>query len=139
MEFVTDRTEADVLLGNKKGRYSYTDLNRVETAVCELCNLAEQLGVQMDITTKTDWGPPETFPDSGWITQSHAERYLHNVKALCDRFAVKLTYPETLINLDYRGANAIEQALKRVYQNINTIPKVLHYSGELFAGEENIL
>ena len=36
MQFITDRTHADVLLGNEKGIYSYEDLNRVERAVAQL-------------------------------------------------------------------------------------------------------
>ena len=58
MALVTDRTESDALLGNEKGLYSYTDLNRVETAVSEIVAQFPSLGVSEQLTIKTDWGLP---------------------------------------------------------------------------------
>lgn len=133
---ITDRTEADVLLGNAKGRYRYTDLNRVETAVTELCGLARQLGHGCDLCTKTDWGIPGTFPEESWMTETQAARYLQNVRTLCDRFAVKIALPETLSGLDHNGANAIEQALAQVSGHIQAIGQTFSYSGDFYAGEE---
>ncbi len=119
MEFITDRTEADVLLGNAKGRYRFTDLNRVERAVQELCNLGNQLGYELNLPTKTDWGPPGMFPSDSWPTDSQMKRYLSNVSKLCELFSVDSSnVPQTADALDWQGANAIEEALLLVYQEI---------------------
>lgn len=136
MEFVTDRTEADVLLGNERGRYGYRDLNRVEKAVAELCDLAEKLDMHPGLTQKTDWGSPGVFFADTWPTESQMNRYLQNVNSLCDLFALKVTLPETMDQLDYNGANGIERALEQVYKKINIVLSAFRYSGDYYAGEE---
>lgn len=136
MEFVTDRTEADVLLGNAKGRYSAEDLNRVESAVAELCALAVCLDVHLDLITKTDWSGPGVFSQNNWPTESQMERYLQNVNTLCDRFSLGAGLPGSMADLDHQGANAIEQALQQTYKRIDAILSTYRYSGEIYAGEE---
>lgn len=115
MQFVTDRTEADVLLGKPKGKYSHSDLNRVEQAVALLCEMAATLGVQLDVTTKIDWGRPDVFSVETWPTQSQMTRYLQNVHTVCNAFGVDLPLPKDLNHLDWNGANQIEKALQQAY------------------------
>lgn len=137
MQLVFDRTEADVLLGNEKGNYSYIDLNRVEQAVSELRDIAKTMGFQAALTTKTDWGTPGAFSADTWVTHSQLQRYLQNVHYLCQAFAVQEPQlPDTMEQLDRNGANAIERALHIAYQRVQNILNSYYYSGEIFAGEE---
>ena len=69
IELVTDRTEADVLLGNSKGIYQAEDLNRVGQAVEELAALLPQLDLQAAVAPKTDWAPPEAYDQTNGYAQ----------------------------------------------------------------------
>lgn len=136
MEFLTDRTEADVLLGNEKGKYRYTDMNRVEEAVAYLCLLAPQLDLYPKLTTKTDWGAPGVFSVDRWPTDEQMKRYLQNVTALCDLFSIESgDVPQSPDYLNWEGANAIEEALQAVYLRVMGIINTFRYSGELYAGD----
>ena len=137
IQMVTDRTEADVILGNAKGVYNYTDLNRVESAVAELFELANELGLNFTSAVKTDWGIPGYFYQANWPTVSQMERYLSNVRDLADAFSVsRLSLPKTMSDLSYRGANAIEKCLENVYTAIQGTTENYRYSGDIYAGEE---
>lgn len=136
-QLVTDRTEADVIQGNAKGVYNYTDLNRVESAVAELFELANGLGFNFTSTVKTDWGIPGSFSQSTWPTVSQMERYLDNVRDLADAFSVsRILLPKTMEGLTYRSANVIEKILENVYTAIQGTTENYRYSGEIYAGEE---
>ena len=136
MVFVTDRTEADVLLGTAKGKYRAEDLNRVESAVQELCILAHKLDIHVDLITKTDWSGPGAFAAGNWPTQTQLIRYLENVVTLCEHFPNEVKLPTSMEKLDFRGANAIEQALEYVYNRVTAVLSIYRFSGELYAGEE---
>lgn len=136
MEFITDRTEADVLLGTAKGQYGPADLNRVERDVEQLAAAARALGLGCALTTKTDWGQPGPFDPDAWPTAAQMERYLGNVAALCDLFGQPCNLPPNLDHLTWEGANAIEQALQRVHTQVRRLSTIYRFSGELYAGEE---
>lgn len=137
MEFVFDRTKTDVLLGTEKGSYSAADLNRVESAVLELAELAKKLGVTKKFETKTDWELPDAFSPSQWPTKNQMNRYLSNVSYLCSAVSLKANLPVSMEKLTWEGANEIEQSLSLVYERIQWILKSIRYSGEIYSGEEN--
>ena len=139
MEFVTDRTKSDVLLGTEKGRYSAADLNRVEGAVAELVALAKKLDINKEIEVKTDWGLPGKFSASQWPTKEQMDRYLSNVHSLCAAMELAAKLPVSMEHLTWDGANQIEEALSLVYERIQRVLKIFRYSGEFFAGEESFL
>lgn len=136
MNLITDRTKADVLLGNEKGRYGIADLNRVEGAVAELLVLAKPLDINIE-QVKTDWNLPGTFSATEWPTVGQMRRYLGNVSRLCRAVEVMANLPASMEDLNWEGANQIERALLAVEARINHIIEVFRYSGEFFAGEEN--
>lgn len=110
MEFITDRTGTDVLMGRKKGYYNYDDLNRVEGAVSELSN---RWGLQLP--TKTNW------QEGDLILKSDMTRYLQNLHAVRDHWmglGKQNTYvqlPSSMDNLTWRDANNIEDLLQQAY------------------------
>ena len=158
----TERAEWD---SDLKGAYNASDLNRVESAVAylaetlrilpiELRKYAENLDVGWDkyfdvpygsdaysVITKENW----TLKDVP--TPADMERYLANVLKL--RNALKFAsdaLPQTMNDLRWQGANAIESALKNLDTAIalfkeNTQIMIVNtagawaFSGEVFMGE----
>ena len=131
MEFITDRTEYDALVGNYKGVYSYTDLNRVETAV-KLISDTMSLG----LTTKTNWSLPAAFNAREWPVESQMKRYLANVAAVRRHFGITYPIPSTMDRLTWQGANNIELILKKAMASVDGVIEAYRYSGEFYAGEE---
>ena len=139
MELITDRTQADVLLQTAKGRYGAEDLNRVERAVQALQRLAQQTDIHPGLVTKTDWAFTNVFSPEQWPTELQMQRYLENVRKLCTAFGIPAQLPQTMGQLSWEDANRIEYALEQVYMRIENILQAFRFSGEVFAGEENIL
>lgn len=136
MEFITDRTESDVLLGNEKGTYSFTDLNRVEFAVSQIAEQITELGYTIRLKTKTDWSLPGDFSVESWPTESQMRRYLQNISDIRKVFLISTQVPETMEKLDWDGANNIEKVLQTAFSRIAGIKQSYRYSGEIYAGEE---
>ena len=139
MNLITDRTLADVLLGTDKGRYGAGDLNRVEQAVEELYAIAKILGISETTRIKTDWAHCAEFSPDRWPTRSQMDRYLGNIHRLCEMVEAEMNLPCSMENLTWEAANRIEEALLAADTRIRKIIQALHFSGELFAGEENVL
>lgn len=110
MTFITDRTREDVLLGNEKGFYNHTDLNRVESAVAAISN-----ALGLELSTKTDWAVPDIYSPDTWPTEAQLTRYLSNVTRIRDHFAMDITLPRYMDYLTHDGANAIEQVLQTAW------------------------
>ena len=139
MELITDRTQADVLSHTAKGFYNHTDLNRVESAVATLCDLARQLDIHLALTTKTDWAVPGPYSPDTWPTAAQMKRYLGNVRALCQALSLAVSLPDSMAWLTWEKANDIEAALFCAKKRIQGVLQTYQYSGELIAGEENTL
>lgn len=152
--FITDRTAADVFrwkelrdkgwpnmtsteqsewMGEMKGRYSYTDMNRVETAVKSLSEKMLTLGYLTTApTTKTDW--------NRWSvpTLSDMQRYLGNIATLRGAIDVYSDTPESPgVNqrMNYTVANNIEKILLDIGYILTAIPQGWFYAGDLYSGE----
>lgn len=151
--------------GEMKGTYNASDLNRVEKAVAilaetlqslpdELKSFAASKGVAWDtlfdvpydaaayaLTAKTDW------VEADIPTPEQMERYLDNVITLREALNYATdALPESMDDLDWQGANAIEKALVGLdgaIEALDTAIKTLlnntaaawMYSGDLYAGE----
>lgn len=131
MEFITDRTESDALLGNEKGVYSYTDLNRVESAVKQISD-----EMKLGLITKINWAMPGAFTVRDWPTESQMKRYLGNVAAVREHCAVTLPIPSSMDRITWQGANDIERVLSLCLKRVEGIKQNYRYSGDFYAGEE---
>ena len=138
MNLITDRTESDVLLGNEKGIYSHTDLNRVEAAVAEIAAELSAMGYIIAPTTKTDWGLTGDFSEATWPTEIQMKRYLKNIQEIWNIMPLddKEELPTSMEKLTWRSANLIEMVLDNACKQVVAIKQAWKYSGELFAGEE---
>lgn len=154
MEFITDRTEADVARWQElrrkgywdmtpaeqvewstgmKGCYGATDMNRVENAVAVLSERFTKLGYNTPtLTIKTNWGYSD-LPSATDIT-----RYFGNVEALR---SVRPLYPTTPTTptveqrMTYEMANDLEKILFDIDDMTTKIASQQRYAGEIFAGE----
>lgn len=135
MEFVTDRTESDVLLRTEKGMYGSKDLNRVEKAVKELAVMASALDIHVSSAVKTNWNLQGAFSAGEWPVAANLARYLRNVWDLCNACSVNMPLPTSMNFLTWEDANNIERALQSVYSRICGVVQTYQFSGELFAGE----
>ena len=120
-------------MGEMKGRYSYTDMNRVERAVAALsARFVEGGYLTSPLSTKTNW--------NAWSvpTRADMQRYLGNVATLRGLVPV---YPGTpavpTINqrLNYERANDIEKILVDLDDILTKIPQSWFYAGEIHSGE----
>lgn len=121
-------------LGRMKGRYSYADMNRVETAVK---NLSDRFVINGYLTTplsvKTDWSYADV------PTRDDMERYLGNVATLRNVMFVYPTTPKAPTidqPMDYTMANDIEKILFDVNDILTKIPQSWRYAGEIYSGED---
>lgn len=142
LELITDRTQDDVSQGTPKGFYNASDLNRVETAVVTISEMLTDAGWPTTLETKTNWQPWTTAAlavESNAPTSEHMGRYLANVKQIKNQIGIPDRYwtyfPISMDYLDWRGANAIEQALKDTVRFIDNIQQQQIYCGEPFSGE----
>lgn len=136
MELITDRAESDSLLGNEKGIYSYTDLNRVENAVGTIAEQFPQLGIGEIMAVKTDWATPGDFSASEWNVETQMRRYLDNVTRVKHLFPISVRLPDSMDKLNWEAANNIEIVLQTALSRIQGIKSIYRYSGEVYAGEE---
>lgn len=136
MQFITDRTEADVLMGTAKGMYQDADLNRVEEAVAEISAQFHSLGIGIELVIKTDWKPPEDYSPESWVTEKQMSRYLENVAAIRSLFPVAIQLPQSMSDLTWEDANNIEKILKAAAERITAMKQSYRYSGEFYSGEE---
>ena len=137
---ITDRTEADVTIGNAKGTYNASDLNRVGAAMNYVADRLKAQGYDPHISPKTDW------KDDDWVDPAAQAVYLGDLAELRKQFTMLESTPEvpprilaTAINsgdgLTYVWANNIEQILMDIDVLLTNIAAGWLYSGEIYSGE----
>ena len=150
---VTDRTPADVELwkylkslgwnrmssdqqaqwsSGMKGAYNETDLNRVSEAVSYLAELFQSYGYAVSIT-------PLSVTKGTAFTPQQAQTYLDNIRALMGVISLAQStpdLPESILLMDYVGANNIEQILLAIYDAIRNMAASFLYSAQplLYSG-----
>lgn len=108
-DLIFDRTNANLVKGDPKGKYDYRDYNRVEQAAKYVADTATSKGYTISITTKRDWQPTDV-PRSNDMT-----RYTNNVKTIIDALYLDNSLPNINTVLTILGANQIEKALYDAY------------------------
>lgn len=153
LHLITDRTAADVArwkelrdkgydamtaaertqwLGNMKGAYGYTDMNRVEGAVAYIAQKLTALGVPFSPTVKLNWSR-EDVP-----TKADMQRYFSNIANLRTNLPVPAgvpTPPSVGDRMDYSTANNLEKVLLAIDHVLDMIPDSWHYAGDIYSGE----
>ena len=154
MELITDRTQADVdrwkalrdkglhgmntdelteWLGEMKGRYSHTDMNRVENAVEAVARQLRSLGYDVpSLFLKTDW-TVRSVP-----TREDFDRYFGNVETLRGVLPLPANTPKTPTTesrLTYAAANDLEKILVEIDAMVQKLVSARYYAGDIFAGD----
>lgn len=120
-------------MGEMRGRYAHTDMNRVESAVEALsARFVESGYLDTHLTVKTNWNL--------WSVPTRADmvRYLDNVRTLRELVPTYPTtpkIPEGTPKMDHNLANDIEQILVDLDNILRQIPQGYYYAGEIMAGE----
>lgn len=154
MELIVDRTSQDVnrwkvlrdkgwakmtdaerteWLGEMKGRYTHTDMNRVEGAVKALSARLVALGyLTSPLVTKTNWTRNDVPTGADMV------RYFKNVATIRNSIPVYPTTPAApslYMKLNYSRANDLEQILLDVSQILDGLAQFRYYAGEIKSGE----
>lgn len=154
MDFVTNRTQADVArrtelarkgfanmtneeraewLAPSKGAYNYTDMNRVESAVAKIKSYMAMLNRDVDIYPIRSWSASDV------PTTADMQRYIFNIKAVRESLPelhhVMPEAPASMANLTYAGANAIEEILYYATYFVEKKVQTFPFSGEIYGGE----
>lgn len=128
-ESLTESERAAYFAG-LKGRYSYTDLNRVESKAAEVAALLTAKGYPTTIAVKTDWAPGDK------MRLADVARYLGNIAEI-RRILPEAMAPAAVTMarwLNYAAANDIERTLWTVEAAIDSISQYLRRSGTFAAG-----
>lgn len=151
---ITDRTEADVRrvkalaakedwadltaaertewLGEMRGAYNASDLNRVGSAVDYVAKRLRSCGISVSVAPRMDW------QETDIPTRAEMAAYLADIAAL--RAALPLRdgtpqAPADMLGLSWEEANAIESILLAVDEAVTRMSQAWYYSGDLYAGE----
>ena len=105
-----------------KGAYRpHIDMNRVAQTVQYIASMLTNFGYSVSVSSKTDWEAGET------PTETDLVQYLQNIRNLIAAYSVApdiTELPENMENLNWEGANAIEQVLAdidRLLKNMSII------------------
>lgn len=130
---------AEFALGQHRGAYNHTDLNRVITAQDELWKRLSDYGYAVPGYIPVEAAAGRKY----WIfsdtpTPTQLERYRNNVAALRDALPVYDTTPRApvdMVGLTIQEANAIEKILVDVDELIQKLTAAWFQSGEIQSGE----
>lgn len=130
MEFVTDRTQADVEARNSKGTYNAADLNRVISNCNTIAAALNAAGYPITISwSRTTWTRTQ-IP-----TETYMQEYLDNVNAIKAALPNNAPdAPETMAYLDYNGANDIEKLLEEIDRLLTGLLSIFPRAGTTISG-----
>lgn len=124
-ELITNRAD-------KNTYYNISDLNRVETVVKAIAEFMTLKGYVVNIKNKItgEW-TIEDFP-----TNVEMARYLNNLVKIRNQLNKRfLALPESMMMLDYKGANDIERMLMEVDKVLMSIITTYRRTGATISGD----
>lgn len=117
---------------NGKGRYNYTDLNRVGAAINSVTARLYADGYGEPVTLRTDFAPTDD------VRVSELSPIVESVKMIrgcLGGFEDTPNAPNSIRFLDYNGANAIEKILYDADLLIDRLEDARFFAGDLYCGE----
>lgn len=128
-ELIFDRVKEDVINRTFKGKYEYTDLNRIEEWCQYIAEILNSYGYYANINVKTNW------TRLNMPTVSEMERIRQNVLNIKNAYYSFTGVPNDLNFMTIQKANDIEKILNEIEILIGKMVSQFFYSGEIFAGE----
>ena len=156
LSLITDRTQQDVdrveelaekgwaamteqeraeWLGEMKGAYNASDMNRVGEAVAYVAGRLTDFGYSAPVSPKTDWTEDDE-PSTDQLAS-----YLADISTIRGALAVLPSTPATPAEIDgrtHQEANDIEQILLDVDKLLNIMATTFIPCGEALCGEDNL-
>ena len=115
-----------------KGAYRpHIDMNRVAQTVQYIASMLTNFGYSVSVSSKTDWEAGET------PTETDLAQYLQNIRNLIAAYSVApdiTELPENMENLNWEGANAIEQVLADIDRLLKNMSSAFRHSGLTHSG-----
>ena len=136
LNLIFDRTAEDVSEKTDKGHYRHTDLNRVQAAVTVLRARFAAAGYSLPAIAALSTWALNDIPK-----RNKMDNYLRAVWAFDGVFSpVRPSgdLPVSMDNLDWRGANAIEEFLHRIDVAEEAVEGAWFYCDEPFSGEVDV-
>lgn len=131
-DLIFDRTQADVDNDEPKGQYNASDLNRVESWCVYLATELNNVGYNIQITTKTDWVQTDDR------TAEEMERIRTNIKKIMDGYYSLTQIEPTAEQFDWRKANNWERILNEMNSFMFGMRNWYVYSGVSNAGQPRL-
>ena len=116
--------------------YEVSELNRVESAVQDLANRLNTVGINFSVETKATWLVADE------ATQSDMTRYISNIATIRAALAALSTTPEPPPDMDrltYTEANDMEQILLDVEWLLDRMPFAYRDAGTFHAGQGGLI
>lgn len=131
-ELIFDRTEEDLINKTSKGKYEYTDLNRIEEWCQYIAEFLDIYSYHAYVEIKTDW----TRLDMP--TVSEIERIRQNVLSLKNAYFTFTQVPNNLNFMTIEKANDIEKILNEIETLIHNMEQYFVYSGVAGSGQNRM-
>lgn len=129
---IYDRTQQDITDKTEKGRYNYTDFNRVESWCEYLANILNTYSYPVDIVVKTGYSL-KSKPN-----ESDLERIRINISTLKQAYFSFTKVPENLEYMTWQKANAIEKILQEIDYLLRSMENNFVYCGVAGCGQNRI-
>lgn len=130
MDFVTDRTQADVDARNEKGTYNRSDLNRVISNCNTIAAALNAAGFPVSISwSRTTWARTQ-IP-----TTAYMQEFLDNVNAIKAALPNNApNAPASMAFLTFEGANDIEKILQEIDRLLTGLMTIYPRAGAAISG-----
>ena len=124
---------SDYYLGQSRGSYNATDLNRVGEGLIYLAERLTKLGYPVTVNPKTNWTKTES-PTPAQLTQYLG--FVQKIRNVLPVFSDTPQVPADISNdMTLEDANDIEKILQAVNTVIENIKTAWFYCGEIYSGE----
>lgn len=129
---IFDRTQQDVTNKTEKGYYNTSDLNRVESWCRYLADELNNVGYNINITTKTNWVSTDLR------TASEMDRIKNNILAIMTGYHWLTQIYANNNNWNWNKANRWEQILDEIFHLLWGMEDWYVYSGVANAGQNRL-
>lgn len=129
---IFDRTQLDITNKTEKGRYNYTDFNRIESWCEYIANTLNSYSYSISILTKTNYSL-KNKPN-----ESDLERIRNNINTLKQAYFSFTEIPENLEYMTFEKANDIERILYEIEKLLSYMENNFDYCGVGGCGQSRL-
>lgn len=131
-DLIFDRTIQDVQNATLKGQYNVSDINRVESWCKFLADSLNDVGYNINITTKTNWN------QTNMRTAVEMERVRTNIKKIMQGYYYITNIVQNAEYFDYLKANNFEKILFEIWNMMLGMRGWYVYGGVANGGQSRV-